>query len=193
MLAAGASARLMRGYDWRANTALAAGISLLFFSRPVEGGVLTICLLVWLWRAAPWRRMLPLLGSVALVVLGAQSQLNRAVTGSVWTLPYLEHARQYLSAPFFWVLPVDERPKAGGEALTLQRKKELWQARRENGFALALLEGFFRLEYSMPRSFSLFSGLVLGYLLVRRQLGNWLRILAVLSAVAVFSTWLFAH
>lgn len=193
MLAVGATARLVRGYSWQANLALATGVSLLFFSRPVEGGALTVCLGLWLWRAAPWRRVLPLLTMFAVMVLGVQSQINQAVTGSVWTMPYVEHARQYLSAPFFWVLPVDERPKSGGEALTLQREKELWQARRDSGFALALLEGFLRLEFSMPRSFSLFSGLVLGWLLVRRQLAGWLKILAVLAGVAVFSTWLFAH
>ncbi len=193
MLAIGATARLRHQPSFAAGALLAAGLSLLFFSRPVEGGLLALCLLVYLNRKLFHRQVLipaALLGSAT---MGFQVQVNSAVTGNATRLPYAEHASQYLSAPFFWMLPPDLSPKRGTGAIQIQREKELREARREEGISLALLEGFLRIEFSMPRGFSLLSGLLLYGLLGRKRRRTWFVILLILAAFACLETWLFAH
>lgn len=89
--------------------ALGLGVSVLLLSRPFEGSVFCVAVLVYLGptlrrQALPLRSvgefLVPL--GVTMAFLGIY---NRAVTGSAWELPYLHYLRQYDSAPTFAFQP----------------------------------------------------------------------------------------
>ena len=118
----GAYPRLVR----RPSVGLAAlftfGLSLLFLTRPYEGGCLAIAvtlLLAWhLWRRRSmrtnlfrWRMLLPVLILVATATF--QMALNRGITGSFFTLPYILHLRTYEVAPIWWAFKGAGPPRPG--------------------------------------------------------------------------------
>ena len=91
----------------------ATGGLLLFWTRPYEGGVFTLIVLVVfakeLWRV---RRGSVLLAAVSVFVIGISwtCYYNQAVTGKPFLLPYLLHDRQYNVTPVFWFLPLRNEP-----------------------------------------------------------------------------------
>ena len=91
---------------------LAVGLGLLFYTRPYEGGVFAavVCaaLLIELKRGVlQWRILAPVAVVLGIVVV-FQIRLDRSVTGSATTLPYILHDRQYQVPPPLWVLPAHE-------------------------------------------------------------------------------------
>ncbi|MCS7025011.1 MAG: hypothetical protein NZV14_09420 [Bryobacteraceae bacterium] len=118
MFSLGGTLRLVRHQDRRGAWALALGLALMFFSRPLEGGMLAAGLFVGLlWRfhtradvSRFWRPIcLPLALTAAAVAL-IQIPLNLAVTGNPWRMPYTEYVRQYQRISPVWILPPDPRP-----------------------------------------------------------------------------------
>ena len=116
-LVLGAAGRFLKRFSAGASRAFAVGASVLALSRPLEGLVLIILVLValgWVrpWSAPAWRgrawAAAPALavGLACLVFIGVY---NRAVTGSATTFPYLVYDRQYAQAPGFWILPPASR------------------------------------------------------------------------------------
>jgi hypothetical protein len=114
-LVIGAAFRILRKktrperYAWP----LCAGIAIMFFSRPFEGGVLALAvvlvLAVRLWprreRFNRWRFVIPFL-SVSSGVIAFNTYYDWRVTGSPVTLPYTVHERTYAPVPTFWFLPL---------------------------------------------------------------------------------------
>lgn len=113
----GALPRLSRSFSLRHSIVLALGICILALSRPYEGLVCTLVVLVTLcWRmrhsAVSVRRFLPqITGGLALVTLTAAFLLyyNKQVFGSPLTFPYDIDRATYMAAPqFVWQHPKPE-------------------------------------------------------------------------------------
>ena len=88
---------------------LCAGIAVVFFTRPYEGCVFAIAVVVLLvtqlWpqrRHLNLRRLLLPCVLVFSAVIAFQLYYDWRVTGSALTLPYTLHERQYSPAPTFW-------------------------------------------------------------------------------------------
>ncbi len=90
---------------------LGGGIAVLAVTRPYEGFVLALMVLValavWAFRQNRWRELagtvaLPL-GSILLLTFAAIGFYNRSVTGSPFRLPYTVHESTYAVAPVFLV------------------------------------------------------------------------------------------
>jgi hypothetical protein len=96
-----------------AGVAFALGALLLFWTRPLEGGVFTLtALLVFakeLWSkrsAGAWLAVLLIIATG-----GAWTcYYNQAVTGSPLQLPYAMYEKQYNVQPIFWFLPLRPEP-----------------------------------------------------------------------------------
>jgi hypothetical protein len=103
----GAWGRLMIASSAGASTMLAAGLIILANSRPFEGTVLAVPLMIPL--ALSLRRHfsnLILYAGIPLLLAGiAMGYYNFRITGHIWRLPYLEYASQYEIYPKFWFLP----------------------------------------------------------------------------------------
>ena len=116
-LAAGAGALLLgtlravleHRSRWPHGILLGISFIIFFWTRPFEGAIFSagVCLYA-MWGMAKqrrWRELAwPLLPGCLLVlcIAGAvQISFNQACVGSYWTLPYLEHERQYGSTPLF--------------------------------------------------------------------------------------------
>lgn len=109
----GAAFRMLRKlrperYAWP----LCAGIAVVFFTRPYEGSVFAIAVLVLLttqlWpkrRDLNLRRLVLPCALVFSAVVAFQAYYDWRVTGSAVTLPYAVHERQYSPAPTFWFQP----------------------------------------------------------------------------------------
>jgi hypothetical protein len=106
----GALVLLAIGLSRKRQTALAGGIFamgalLLFWTRPFEGGVFTMLLLIafgWeLWRG---RRAAMFATAIGVMAIGGAWTCydNYAVTGNPLLLPYVLHQRQYDVQPVFW-------------------------------------------------------------------------------------------
>ena len=125
-----------------AGATLALGMLLLFWSRPYEGGVLTLAMLVVFAREL-WRGRRVAMFATAFVLLAAGAAWtaydNRAVTGNPLLLPYMLHDRQYEFVPVLWFLPLrtphtfeDPRLAAehgvnGWEASMYHKSRALWK------------------------------------------------------------------
>jgi hypothetical protein len=89
---------------------MAAGVAVLLFTRPYEGGVLTL-LLGTVMLVAAFRKRIELRELVVRVVLPAAALLcvatawlgfyNMRVTGNPLRMPYQIHVEQYMAAPIF--------------------------------------------------------------------------------------------
>jgi hypothetical protein len=119
-LVLGALPRIMRGARSRDGLLMALGIAILVNSRPYEGAVLCLPVMVaLLWWAAKKaspparilaRRALPAI--VLLLLVGAgMGYYNYRVFGNVFTLPYQVNRATYAMAPvFLWSEPRPEPP-----------------------------------------------------------------------------------
>jgi len=114
-----------------AGAVLAVGILLLFWSRPYEGGVLTLAVLgVFageLWRG---RRIAMFATALALFVAGLAwtAYDDSAVTGSPFLLPYVLHQRQYEIVPNFWFLPIGPQRRYDNARLDAEHGVNGWEA-----------------------------------------------------------------
>ena len=112
----GACRRMERDHRWRYGWLAGAAVVLLFWTRPFEGGLLSLAMAagaaVWLRqqpraiRGACLRRAGAPLAAVVLAGLACQFAYNRAVTGSGWVLPYMHASRQYHVVPVLWTSDV---------------------------------------------------------------------------------------
>jgi hypothetical protein len=93
-----------RGLLVAAGWTFAAAISVLFLSRPYEGGVLTIAILIVEGRAFYRRKFLLAATPIVLALLIFTAVYDRAVTGDTIGLPHLAHDKRYNAAPNFWML-----------------------------------------------------------------------------------------
>jgi len=89
---------------------------LLGWTRPFEGCVYSIVVgsvLVWQHRRSLFKLAVRLMPGLALVLVPAgyfQVELNRAVTGSPWKLPYMEHEEQYAITPVYLFQALKSEP-----------------------------------------------------------------------------------
>lgn len=148
-LVLGALPRLWRGWSGGAGLALGLGLSLLFLSRPYEGGVLGLVAIASLlpavvrgWRAERSRlgRCLAVLAVLGSLTVGFQLAANRAITGRWEKLPYLKHSKEYLVAPQFWFLPIrNETLSTLPELAAVNRwEREMYREKEAEGPVKAL-------------------------------------------------------
>lgn len=114
-LVVGGFGRVLRGRPRQAGVTLALGAVLLFFTRPYEGFLLCLGVLIALtirWWGMPRQTRRDLLRFVVLpgtAVLLAAAALagwyNLRVTGHVSELPYLFYVNQFDRSPKLWILP----------------------------------------------------------------------------------------
>ena len=105
----GAVRRIWRGARWRHGLLLGGGLGILANSRPFEGLVaslpVVILLALWLWRRRPpWRTILAALGPAVIVLMFTAAWMawyNYRVTGSPLCTPYQAHDAAYAAAPTF--------------------------------------------------------------------------------------------
>jgi hypothetical protein len=101
----------------------AAGLLLLFWTRPYEGGVFALAVLAVFARTI-WRNRRIAMFSVAAVVLAAggawSCYYNESITGHPFLLPYVLHQRQYDVVPVFWFLPLGPQPEYDHPRLAAQ-------------------------------------------------------------------------
>ena len=125
-----------------AGAIFAVGVLLLFCTRPYEGGVFTLIVLMVfareLWRK---RRAVVFAATVAVLALGGAwtCYYNHAVTGSALLLPYQLHTSQYDVTPVFWFQPLRPEPAyshprlagqcgtGGFQMVAYQKERPRWQ------------------------------------------------------------------
>ncbi len=111
----------------------AVGVMLLFWTRPYEGGVFVLTVLIVfapeLWRK---RRTSVLVTALSVCAAGMAWTCydNEAVTGSPFRLPYLLHDRQYNVTPVFWFQPLRPQPTYSHPRLEAQHGTNGWEASR---------------------------------------------------------------
>jgi len=119
-LAAGGGALVMlaigiyrkRQAPW-AGFVFALGALLLFWTRPYEGGVFTLTVLIVFAKELRQKfRLSMFLAAAAVLAAGAiwTAYDDFAVTGNPFLLPYILHTRQYDIAPVFSFLPLRPKP-----------------------------------------------------------------------------------
>ena len=109
-LAIGGFRRVMNGPHVRDALLLATGVAVLLFTRPYEGGVLTL-LLGTVMLVAAFRKKIALRDLIVRVVMPSAAVLcvaaawlgfyNLRVTGNPLRMPYQVHSMQYMAAPIF--------------------------------------------------------------------------------------------
>ena len=96
-----------------AGAVFAIGVLLLFWTRPYEGGVSTLMMLVVFAREL-WqnRRVGVVMAALPILAVGVAWSCydNYAVTGNPFLLPHLLHQRQYDVEPIFWFQPPRPQP-----------------------------------------------------------------------------------
>ena len=116
----------------------ACGALLLFWTRPYEGGVFTLSILIvfarQIWRN---RALGALLTAACIFVAGGIFTCcqNRAVTGNPFQMPYLLHDREYNTVPIFWFLPTRAEPLYTHPRLAAQHGTLGWEAMYYNLYA----------------------------------------------------------
>jgi hypothetical protein len=114
-----------------AGAIFAAGVLLLFWTRPYEGGVFVLIVLMVfareLWRN---RRVSAFAATVAVLALGGAwtCYYNHAVTGNPFLLPYQLHTSQYDVYPVFWFQPLRPEPVYSHPRLAAMHGTGGWQA-----------------------------------------------------------------
>lgn len=103
-LAFGALRHLSGHPNWFYGSLLGVGLSIMAASRPVEGSIAAVCLilsLAYFARRQPTvsiRALVPT-ALITMATLGALAYYNWRVTGSALTMPYQVHQAQYAAAP----------------------------------------------------------------------------------------------
>ena len=96
-----------------AGVVFAVGVMLLFWTRPYEGGVFTLLVLMVFTREL-WRKRRASVFAVAVLALALGGVWtcydNQAVTGNPFRLPYQLHMSQYEVVPVFWFQPLRPEP-----------------------------------------------------------------------------------
>jgi hypothetical protein len=120
-LLVGAAGRMRRRLSAPAAVAAGLGLAVLAMSRPYEGLVLALALVLpscpALWRQRrQWTALVPGLAVLA-AGLAWLGWYNHAVTGSAWKLPYLVYERQYVLEPNSHFFPSREGVTARHEML----------------------------------------------------------------------------
>ena len=134
--------------------ALGTGLGIMAISRPLEGFVTALGILVlgllWLKRADPqdqrtlFLRVLPACLATTLIPLAFLGTYHHQVTGSAMTFPYQVHEETYAAAPTFLWQPVEPPPVYRHEAI--ERFWLTWGTERHQhkqtlqGFVLHLTE-----------------------------------------------------
>lgn len=140
-LVLGAYGRMRRRSRLVSPVTLAAGLVLLWFTRPFEGGFFAIAvaaaLTVDLLRgrvdlAEGVRSFSVTLLVCAGIVAAWQGYFDWRVTGSPWTLPYVLHEKQYAYAPPLWILPPKTPMLATNPLIEAQHR---WEADTYHEFA----------------------------------------------------------
>ena len=114
----------------------AAGILLLFWTRPYEGGVFTLAVLAVfareIWRK---RRLAPFVVAFAVLTAGLiwSGCYNKAVTGNPFLLPYVEYQHQYEITPVLWFLPLHPEPRYGYPRLAALMGSNGWAVAQYRG------------------------------------------------------------
>jgi hypothetical protein len=113
-----------------AGAIFAVGVLLLFCTRPYEGGVFTLIVLMVfareLWRK---RRAVVFAATVAVLALGGAwtCYYNHAVTGNALLLPYQLHTSQYDVTPVFWFQPLRPEPAYSNPRLAALHGTNGWE------------------------------------------------------------------
>ena len=113
-----------------AGAIFAVGALLLFWTRPFEGGLFALSVLMVFGKEL-WHSLRANVVAVAVSILaigGAWTCYdNQAVTGNPFRLPYLLHARQYEVTPVFWFLPLQPEPTYSSPRLASQYGMGGWE------------------------------------------------------------------
>lgn len=111
-LLGGAFARALRRPTFRIGMVGGGGAAILANSRPFEGALLCVILLVAL-ATLNWRACAKMILPGAVIVAPAFAWMlyyNWRVTGDALVMPYAVHARQYMMSPLFWWQPAPQPP-----------------------------------------------------------------------------------
>lgn len=211
-LVLGSYPRLLRKVRIQHSLALAIGLAVLANSRPFEGLVVGLIVLVGLmWRQlraskadsvcpawpcdARLRFILPL--SLALVpTAGMMLWYNQRITGDPLTMPYQVHERTYMPTPLFlWQEPrqVPTTPHAALAAF-YERTLEVYQAQKRLSFALAqrirIIVGFWLFFVGIALTATM---LPLTQMLRRRNVRFSVAALSVAFVISCLGVWLQPH
>lgn len=124
-LVLGAWRRALDAPNWKVGALLGTGLALLANSRPFEGLLFSLPLiLVLLWKRRPgWRTVLACAAAVMAPAVLWMALYNTRVTGNMWKLPYLLYEQTYNPAPLFiWKHGLRQVPESGVPAIS-----GLWQ------------------------------------------------------------------
>ena len=120
------------GYAAWAGSLLATGAVILFWTRPFEGGVFCLGVLLVFGRevwTATGRRLLAAAAIPCTLALLITAAHNQATTGRVYRLPYFEYDAAYGTAPLFWLLPMRrDEPPYPHRRLQEQHGHQGWEA-----------------------------------------------------------------
>ena len=141
---------------------MALGVAILANTRPYEGLVLAVPLLI----AAAWRvrRRVPrvsvrtLLPAALLLIVtgGSMAYYFWRVTGKPWRMPYVEHERQYAIAPVFIFLPLNPVPAYRHAVIEQWWRQDPALLARRNGVVRYLLNhGYVILAFYIGPAFLL--------------------------------------
>jgi hypothetical protein len=205
-LVLGAYPRLIGRRRGESAVLFGAGLALLFFTRPYEGGVLALTVIVLLgWklrrptirkRLARWSTVLPVV-LILSATLAFQASLNRSVTGSIFTLPYAMHVRMYDVPPLLWPLPeAQPRHLAVAHSIQQQHDQEFAAYRRlHNGMPGSL--AFVCARLGKHVALTLYPVVLIPFLLPAVRTDRRLRALLVCMLVCTLSllleVWVYDH
>ncbi len=102
----GGYARVVRRRQVWYALAMGLGLSILANTRPFEGLIFGIPILVAFFRSRPRWMAAGLIGAVLIPAAIATGLYNRAVTGSAFRMPFTEYAKQYARIPLFSIQPL---------------------------------------------------------------------------------------
>jgi hypothetical protein len=206
-LVLGGYPRLVRLATPGASALFALGLALLFLTRPYEGGVLAMVILLQLtWQARRratrqslfrWVVLLPAL-LILMTTLVFQATLNHAATGNAFTLPYALYLRTHESPPFLWPISAGQPQRlAATDPFRLQHDTEFIGYRRfpEHGLLWSL--GFICSRLSKHIALLCYPALLIPFLLPALRKDQRLQMLMVVMLACSFSllleVWMFDH
>lgn len=204
-LAVGATGRLLRAPTWASGLVFASGAIVLATTRPFEGCILCLVLLIWLavaaWRQERFAALARLAVSSMLLPLaiggGWLLYFNHAVTGDALTFPYVAYTQQYDAG--CWVEPLGSVPFPPEMPREMRRYHTEWDYP-----ATARGKGFSGLLASLPHRAEVFGSLLypiffvpallapLAFFISRPTRAPLLATLAVLAASLSY-LWCYAH